>query len=102
MIYLVTTIHILVCFFIIVVVLLQSGKSGDISARRGQRAFESYDLVGCGIHDHFHHLVTLRFQARRPYLSVARSEVATCQDAARAGAKALDSAYTAEVESQFQ
>ena len=33
--YLVTTIHILVCFFIIVVVLLQSGKSGDISAAFG-------------------------------------------------------------------
>ena len=35
MIYLVTTIHVLVCFFIIVVVLLQSGKSGDISAAFG-------------------------------------------------------------------
>src|ERR1700727_4103646 len=35
MIYLVTTIHILVCFFIIVVVLLQSGTSGDISAAFG-------------------------------------------------------------------
>jgi len=33
--YLVTPIHILVCFFIIVVVLLQSGKSGDISAAFG-------------------------------------------------------------------
>jgi preprotein translocase subunit SecG len=35
MVYLVTVIHILVCFFIIVVVLLQSGKSGDISAAFG-------------------------------------------------------------------
>lgn len=35
MIYFVTTIHIIVCFFIIVVVLLQSGKSGDISAAFG-------------------------------------------------------------------
>jgi preprotein translocase subunit SecG len=35
MIYLVTTIHILVCFFIILVVLLQSGQSGDISAAFG-------------------------------------------------------------------
>jgi len=35
MIYLVTTIHIIVCFFIIIVVLLQSGKSGDISAAFG-------------------------------------------------------------------
>jgi preprotein translocase subunit SecG len=35
MVYLVTTIHILVCLFIIVVVLLQSGKSGDISAAFG-------------------------------------------------------------------
>ena len=35
MIYLITTIHIIVCLFIIVVVLLQSGKSGDISAAFG-------------------------------------------------------------------
>ncbi len=35
MIYLITTVHIMVCFFIIVVVLLQSGKSGDISAAFG-------------------------------------------------------------------
>ncbi|MGA2347558.1 MAG: preprotein translocase subunit SecG [Candidatus Sulfotelmatobacter sp.] len=35
MIYLITTIHVLVCFFIIIVVLLQSGKSGDISAAFG-------------------------------------------------------------------
>jgi preprotein translocase subunit SecG len=35
MIYLITVIHILVCFFIIMVVLLQSGKSGDISAAFG-------------------------------------------------------------------
>lgn len=35
MIYLVTTVHILVCFFIIIVVLLQSGTSGDISAAFG-------------------------------------------------------------------
>jgi len=35
MIYLVTAVHILVCFFIIIVVLLQSGKSGDISAAFG-------------------------------------------------------------------
>jgi preprotein translocase subunit SecG len=32
---LVYAVHILVCFFIIVVVLLQSGKSGDISAAFG-------------------------------------------------------------------
>ena len=31
----ITALHILVCFFIIVVVLLQSGKSGDISAAFG-------------------------------------------------------------------
>jgi preprotein translocase subunit SecG len=35
MIYLVITVHILVCFFIIIVVLLQSGKSGDIPAAFG-------------------------------------------------------------------
>ena len=35
MIYLVTSIHVLVCLFIIIVVLLQSGTSGDISAAFG-------------------------------------------------------------------
>jgi preprotein translocase subunit SecG len=35
MIALVTIVHILVCFFIIIVVLLQSGTSGDISAAFG-------------------------------------------------------------------
>jgi|SRR5450432_3823264 preprotein translocase subunit SecG len=35
MIPLITAIHILVCFFLIIVVLLQSGKSGDISAAFG-------------------------------------------------------------------
>ncbi|HET9408127.1 MAG TPA: preprotein translocase subunit SecG [Candidatus Sulfotelmatobacter sp.] len=35
MITLITFIHIVVCFFIVVVVLLQSGKSGDISAAFG-------------------------------------------------------------------
>src|SRR6201998_2810652 len=35
MIYFVTAVHVLVCFFIIIVVLLQSGKSGDISAAFG-------------------------------------------------------------------
>jgi len=32
---LVTIVHIIVCFFIIIVVLLQSGKSGDIAAAFG-------------------------------------------------------------------
>ncbi len=35
MIILITTIHIIVCFFLIIVVLLQSGKSGDIAAAFG-------------------------------------------------------------------
>jgi preprotein translocase subunit SecG len=35
MIYLITTIHIIVCIFLIIVVLLQSGKSGDIAAAFG-------------------------------------------------------------------
>src|SRR5579863_5299132 len=35
MIILVTLVHIVVCFFIIVVVLLQSGKSGDVAAAFG-------------------------------------------------------------------
>src|SRR5436305_4414218 len=35
MIILITLIHIFVCFFLIIVVLLQSGKSGDIAAAFG-------------------------------------------------------------------
>src|SRR3982074_851304 len=35
MIVLITIVHIIVCFFIIIVVLLQSGKRGDISAAFG-------------------------------------------------------------------
>ena len=35
MIILVTIIHVIVCLFLIVVVLLQSGKAGDISAAFG-------------------------------------------------------------------
>ena len=35
MIYLITTIHIVVCAFLIIVVLLQSGQSGDIAAAFG-------------------------------------------------------------------
>jgi preprotein translocase subunit SecG len=35
MIALITAIHVIVCFFIIIVVLLQSGKSGDIAAAFG-------------------------------------------------------------------
>jgi preprotein translocase subunit SecG len=33
--YVVTTIHVLVCFFLIVVILLQSGKAGDIASAFG-------------------------------------------------------------------
>lgn len=35
MIYLITSVHIIVCLFLIIVVLLQSGKSGDIAAAFG-------------------------------------------------------------------
>jgi preprotein translocase subunit SecG len=35
MIYLITTIHVVVCFFLIIVVLLQSGKSADLAAAFG-------------------------------------------------------------------
>ena len=35
MIILITIVHIIVCFFLIIVVLLQSGKSGDIAAAFG-------------------------------------------------------------------
>src|ERR1700732_5427539 len=33
--YLITTVHVIVCFFLIAVVLLQSGKSGDVAAAFG-------------------------------------------------------------------
>src|SRR5260221_9863519 len=35
MLILITTVHVIVCFFLIIVVLLQSGKSGDIAAAFG-------------------------------------------------------------------
>ena len=35
MIYLITVIHVVVCFFLIIVVLLQSGKSADLAAAFG-------------------------------------------------------------------
>ena len=35
MIYLITTIHVIVCFFIVIVILLQSGKGGDVAAAFG-------------------------------------------------------------------
>ena len=35
MLYLITTVHIIVCLFLIIVVLLQSGQSGDIAAAFG-------------------------------------------------------------------
>ncbi len=35
MIYLITVIHVVVCFFLIIVVLLQSGKSADLAAACG-------------------------------------------------------------------
>lgn len=35
MVYFITTVHVLTCFFIIVVVLLQSGSAGDLSAAFG-------------------------------------------------------------------
>ena len=35
MVYVITSVHILVCLFIIIVVLLQSGQSGDITAAFG-------------------------------------------------------------------
>src|SRR6266705_1137862 len=41
MIILITLIHIFVCFFLIIVVLLQSGKSGDIAAAFGRMGSET-------------------------------------------------------------
>jgi len=73
MIVLITIVHIIVCFFIIIVVLLQSGKSGDISAAFGgqgsQTAFgprgaparsPRHDMVSRGLHGHLDYAVDLR------------------------------------------
>ena len=68
---LITAIHILVCLFLIIVVLLQSGKSGDIAAafgghgqpdrvrstRRGDRTFQGHHVVGSAVHGHVDHAV---------------------------------------------
>ena len=87
----------MVCFFIIIVVLLQSGKSGDIlrlladgqpngfrSSRGGERAFEGDDLVSGCVYDHFDHPIGLLQQAQRSILGLAGSEVRTGEDATRA------------------
>ena len=93
-------VHILVCFFIIVVVLLQSGTSGDISAAFGgqgsQTAFgprgaasalskaTTWSAVAFMITS-----ITLSVyasQARRPDFRTGGREVAAGQDAARPGA----------------
>ena len=64
--YLLLGIHILVCIFLIIVVLLQSGKAADLagafggmgsqtafgSARLGDAAFESDDHFGRAVHGH--------------------------------------------------
>ena len=70
---LIYAIHILVCFFLIIVVLLQSGKSGDIaaafggmgsqtafrSAWSGNGAFQGDHLVGGTVHGDLDHAVDL-------------------------------------------
>src|SRR6266849_5580258 len=88
---LVVTIHIIVCFFIIIVVLLQSGKSGDISAAFGgwgcQRALEGYHLVGGRVHGDVHYAVDLCLAAHRSGFGSAGREVTAGENAARAEAR---------------
>jgi len=51
MVILITLIHVIVCFFLIVVVLLQSGQ------RFGHAVVESHHARGGGVHDHVDYLV---------------------------------------------
>jgi protein translocase SecG subunit len=94
MIILVTIIHVIVCLFLIVVVLLQSGKAGDISAAFGgqgsQAAFgprgaatalSDHDFR-CSFHVDIGHALYQRHQAGRPQVGVAGREIGTSQDAA--------------------
>ena len=73
---------------------------GVRSARRGQRAFQSHHLVGCGVHDYLHSIVGVRNPARRTDLRSGRFEVATGQDAACPGAEAGDTTHATEVSVQ--
>ena len=55
---------------------------GIRSTRRGQRAFQSHDLVRGGLHDHVDYAVGLRRQARRPGIGAAGDKVAAGEDPA--------------------
>jgi hypothetical protein len=63
--------------------LRRPGQSDGIrSAGRGQRAFQGHNVVGGGIHDHFHRPCRLCQQAQRPDLSFAGDQISACEDAA--------------------
>ena len=97
MIYLITTIHMIVCFFLIIVVLLQSGKSGDIAAAFGgmgsQTAFgprgaatalvQSDHLVNHYLYDHLDHALDYGLARRQRHeLRPAGDHAVADQDAA--------------------
>jgi hypothetical protein len=67
------------------------------STRRSQRAFESYNLVGGGIHDHIHCTCGVLQQAQRPDVGFAGDQVATSQDAACSSAESGHATGAAEV-----
>jgi hypothetical protein len=73
--------------------------NGVRSSRGGQCAVQGHDVVGRGVHDHFHHAVGLRIEAKRSNLGTPGCEVPTSEDATRADTEALHSAYP-EVGSQ--
>ncbi len=111
MIYLVTTIHILVCLFIIIVVLLQSGQSGDITAAFGgqgsQTAFGPRGAASAlskattwsrdRVHADLHHAGGLLQQAERPHVGAAGREIATGQDPASTSACSCRTSNPAEI-----
>ncbi len=97
MIYLITTIHVIVCFFLIIVVLLQSGKSGDIAAAFGgmgsQTAFgprgaatalvQGDHLVNHHLYDHLDHALGYGLARGQRYeLRPAGDHAVANQDAA--------------------
>ena len=89
MIILITIIHIIVCLFLIIVVLLQSGKSGDIAAafgghgqpdsfrpaRRGHGADQGHDLVRDHFYGDFHYALNPCVARWRTLKSVLQDEL---------------------------
>ena len=97
MVILITTIHMIVCLFLIIVVLLQSGKSGDIAAAFGgmgsqtafgprgaaDRSVQGDNLVRHHLHADLDHAFGHGFEGWQQFrLGPARHHAVADQDAA--------------------